>query len=81
MKLSEYIEVLKQKLVELGVDPDVCMTEGGYYADGPFADLYDEPQIEEIKIKGGYGWVDGSYVRVETEKKTFLVLGHSYQSY
>lgn len=80
MKLSEYIEVLKQKLVELGVDPDVCMTEGGYYANGPFADLYDDPQIEEIKISG-YGWVGGAYTQIEPEMKSFLVLGHSYQSY
>lgn len=81
MKLSEYIEVLKQKLVDLGIDPEVCMTEGGYYANGPFADLYDEPQLEDINVNDGYGWVDGRYVRVEPDVKSLLVLGHSYQSY
>lgn len=80
MKLSEYIEVLKQRLEELGVDPEVAMTQGGYYSDGVFADLYDEPQIEEIQINDGYGWVDGKYVRQEPIMKDFLVLGHSYRA-
>lgn len=81
MKLSEYIEVLKEKLAELGVDPQVVMTQGGYYSDGVFADLYEEPQIEEIQINESHGWVNGKYVQQAPILQEFLVLGHSYQSY
>lgn len=82
MKLSEYIEVLKGKLEELGVDPEVVMTQKGYYSDGIFADLYEEPEMRRVQISDGYGWAKGSYVKIEEPvKKDFLVLGHSYQSY
>lgn len=82
MKLSEYIEVLKAKLVELGVDPDVCMTESGYYAGGVFADLYEDPQLESIEVRYPWGTLpDGTYGRLPDCNETFLVLGHSHQSY
>lgn len=82
MKLSEYIEVLKQALSDLGVDPEVAMTQSGYYADGVFAELYDEPQIEELQVNSSYAWVDGKYVKKEEpDNRAFLVLGNSHQSY
>ncbi|WKV20469.1 hypothetical protein 16Q_076 [Pseudomonas phage 16Q] len=81
MKLSEYIEMLQHKLAELPQDPDVAFTQAGYYSDGAFAYLYDEPQIEEIQINESYGWVNGRYVQQAPILQDFLVLGHSYQSY
>lgn len=80
MKLEDYIAVLQRKLEEVG-NVDVAMTQGGYYADGRFADLYDEPQIEVIDLGSRYIWVDGVSHIAPKNEKTFLVLGHSYQSY
>lgn len=82
MKLSEYIEVLKEKLVELGVDPQVVMTQGGYYAEGVFADLYDEPELRTIELGCEFKWgKDGKSYYTEPKPQEFIVLGHSYQSY
>lgn len=73
MKLSEYIEILQRKLAEMPQDPEVAMTQAGYYSDGAFADLYEDPEIEEVKTRIRWDGPD--------EKANFLVLGHSYQSY
>lgn len=72
MKLEDYIEMLQRKLLVVG-NVEVVMTQAGYYADGAFADLYQDPELEQVTVK--YRW-DGP-----DEKETFLVLGHSYQSY
>lgn len=80
MKLEDYIEVLQKKLKEVG-NVDVAMTQSGYYADGRLADLYDDPAIEEIELGSCYVWEDGVSRKMPSEKKNFLVLGHSYQSY
>jgi hypothetical protein len=71
VKLEDYITMLQRKLIVLG-NVEVAMTQGGYYADGPLADLYDDPQLEDVKM-----WEWKTPERVET----YLVLGHSYQSY
>lgn len=67
MLLSEYIEVLQAALLATG-DKPVEMTQGGYYAEGWFADLHIPPTIDEYDGDG----------RADTD---FYVLGHSYQSY
>ena len=71
MKLSEYI-VMLQEFALNNPDLEVCMTEAGYYADSPFADLYDKPEIKECDVSTEY--------KVRT-MQPFIVLGHSYQSY
>jgi hypothetical protein len=81
MKLSEYIDVLKTRLQELGVDPEVCMTQGGYYAEGVFADMYDSPVLRDIELGREIKWKDGQSYYTPSQVETFLVLGHSYQSY
>lgn len=67
MLLSEYIAVLQNTLATTG-DKPVEMTQGGYYADGWFADLYVPPTIDEYD----------SDCRADTD---FYVLGHSDQRY
>lgn len=67
MLLSEYIKILKSTLKTHG-DKPVEMTQGGYYADSRFADVYVPPIIEEYN----------GDCRADTD---FYVLGHSYQSY
>ena len=48
MKLKDYIEMLQKFLVdnEHLSDTEVCITQDGYYADGMFADIYEEPELE-----------------------------------
>jgi len=73
MKLSEYIEVLKNSLEKHG-DLPVVMTESGYYSGGDFANLYNEPEI----------YVENKYDRktkTEIKQPPVLSLGHSHQSY
>ena len=83
MKLSEYINML-QEYSKTADDLEVCITENGYYSDGPFADLYDLPEVETIVTKAanrvfkeGVGWttLEPEYVN------TFIVLGNSTQNY
>lgn len=81
MTLSDYIKVL-QSLEPLHGDKPVAMTQSGYYSEGNFADLFDEPSVEKVKsyyeeiIAGD--WTKRK--RIPTEE-TFVVLGHSHQSY
>lgn len=71
MMLSDYIEILKGRLEELG-DIEVAMTQRGYYADGPLADLHSMPVIEEVTL---------NRYRDDQSTKEYLILGDSYQSY
>lgn len=71
MKLSEYIKLL-QELEPTHGDLEVAFTQEGYYAEGKFADLYEEPEAKSFLIKN---------LVKETVKKDFLVLGHSSQHY
>lgn len=81
MQLEDYINILRGRLDRLG-NVDVCMTESGYYSDGPFAELYAIPEMKSIKINDGWKWIDGEHVKTnEPEYKDFLVLGNSHQSY
>lgn len=81
MTLSEYIKVL-QTLEPKHGNKEVCMTQSGYYSEGNFADLFDYPSVE--KVKSYYEEIiDGDWSkrkRIPTEE-TFVVLGHSHQSY
>lgn len=79
MKLSLYIEMLQRKLVEYPQDPEVAITQGGYYAEGCFADIYDQPTVKVINLDTSR-WEDGVLVKT-VDSKEFLVLGNSYQSY
>lgn len=80
MKLEDYIGMLQRKLEEVG-NLEVAMTQGGYYADGKFADMYDDPKVESIELGRQIHWVDGKAVYGESNVQKFIVLGHSYQSY
>jgi hypothetical protein len=71
MMLSAYIQILIGKLDDVG-DIEVAMTQNGYYADGPLANLWSDPHVEKITLH--------KYTDAE-ETKTYLVLGNSYQSY
>lgn len=64
MKLSAYIEMLKGEL-ECNGDFEVVITQSGYYSDGPEADIFDKPELREIK----------------TRPEMVYVLGHSEQHY
>lgn len=81
MTLSEYIKVLQSLEVEHG-DLQVAMTHGGYYADGNFADLFDHPEVRNIKSYYEE-IIDGDWSkrkRIETNNE-YLILGHSQQNY
>lgn len=73
MTLYEYIEMLQRKHAKIGHDIDIAFTQAGYYSDGPLADLYEDPQIEEVCVERN--WDKPSVY------KPMLVLGHSFQSY
>jgi hypothetical protein len=81
MTLSEYIKVLQALEPDHG-DTHVCMTQGGYYADGKFADLYDMPEIETIEFYYEE-IIDGDWWKRKRipYKQEYLVLGHSSQNY
>lgn len=48
MILKEYIKTLQeyQKNNPHLSDTEVVFTQDGYYASGPFADIYEEPELE-----------------------------------
>lgn len=81
MTLSDYIKVL-QTLEPLNGCREVVITQSGCYSENPFADLFDYPSVE--KVKSYYEEIiDGDWSkrkRIPTEE-TFVVLGHSHQSY
>jgi len=83
MKLKEYIEMLQdyQKNNPQLADIEVVITQQGYYADGGFADIYDEPEFETKT----YNNVEYSAYNYQTKTtkvtKQFIVLGHSSQNY
>lgn len=81
--------MLQEFLQKHGEDLEVCMTEGGYYSSGPFADLYEEPEIQEItftyeELKPGFdkpfSWNKADYIK-KRKTQTYIVLGNSYQNY
>lgn len=81
MTLSDYIKVL-QTLEPLHGNKPVTMTQSGYYSEGNFADLFDYPSVENVKSYYEE-IIDGDWSkrkRIPTEE-TFVVLGHSHQSY
>lgn len=80
MRLDAYIAMLQRKLEEVG-NLEVAMTQGGYYAEGIFADLYEEAGTEWIELGRDIKWKDGVSYYTPSNKQEFLVLGHSYQSY
>ncbi len=86
MKLSSYIEMLQQYVKDFPEHADipVCMTQGGYYSDGPFADLYLPPEKEVVNYNINV-LVDKNRkfgpTRLERHSEEFIVLGSSYQSY
>lgn len=48
MTLSDYIKVLQALEAEHG-DKPVAMTQRGYYSEGLFADLFDQPEIQTLE--------------------------------
>jgi hypothetical protein len=68
MKLSEYIINL-QEFLEKNGDGEVCITQSGYYSDGPLAELYEFPEAKSIQKYYGKPSVK------------MIALGHSHQSY
>lgn len=93
MKLQEYINVLQSWLEQNpeAADMEVVMTQEGYYSDGDFADLYDEPEIEGISIhktdeSGKFMYETVRFYTREVnmpvkEIRKYVVLGHSHQNY
>jgi hypothetical protein len=80
MHLSQYIEMLNKVLEEHG-DHEVAITQEGYYSDGLFADLYLPAELEEIDVGRKHVWVDGVSHQTPSDRRKFIVLGHSYQNY
>jgi len=83
MKLKDYIEMLQKFLAdnEHLSETEVCITQEGYYADGMFADIYEEPELE---VKSYFNVERNAYnYDTKTTKvfKQFIVLGHSSQNY
>jgi hypothetical protein len=82
MKLKQYIEILQKfnddnpHLSEV----EVCITQDGYYAQGEFADIYDEPKF---KVKSSFNVEYNPYnYNTKTTKvtKQFVILGNSTQN-
>lgn len=80
MMLKDYIEMLQRKFDNYG-NVEVAITEEGYYSAGRFAEVYDEAELSQINMAGGYRFVNGNPVKVPDNFKNFLVLGHSSQNY
>ena len=83
MKLKDYIEMLQKFLVdnEHLSETEVCITQEGYYADGMFADIYEEPEPE---VKSYFNVERNAYnydTKTTKVTKQFIVLGHSSQNY
>lgn len=72
MLASEYARKLLEQVAIHG-DHEVVVTQAGYYADGPFADLYVPDLPETVRVYVGMGKYE--------EQGPFYILGNSYQSY
>ncbi len=76
MTLSDYIKVL-QALEPLNGGREVAITQSGYYSEGPFADLFIPPEIQDYKQVV----LSSNPEQEQTSTKTLVILGHSHQSY
>ena len=83
MKLKDYIEMPQKFLIdnEHLSETEVCITQDGYYSDGIFADIYEEPELE---VKSYFSVERNAYnydTKTTKVTKQYIVLGHSSQNY
>lgn len=76
IRLEDYIKVLQGKFVEYG-NVEVAICEEGNYSGGQFAELYDDPVVEEFKF--GSGELSDECLTHGKEKRKILVIGMSNQ--
>ena len=75
--LEDYIKILQEKLKEHG-NIEVAICEEGNYSSGQFAELYDDPAVEEFKFYIPWVLPDGT-LTPGSEVRKVLVIGMSNQ--
>lgn len=74
--LEDYIKTLQKKFEEHG-NIEVAICEEGNYSAGQFAEIYDDPTVEEFKF--GTGELSDTYLTNGTDKRKVLIIGMSNQ--